>query len=166
MLSAWITGIVGVICLGVLLEIVLPEGQTSKYVKGAFSLLVVFVIAAPLPNIIGALKNWEPTLSAVSPDEGFLQESSDVFADGKADDLKAYLALSGYETEVKVVIKEGSLSKIERIDLILYLSVLEKDEENKHISKVRSAAAERLSVAESSVTVQGRYTGGDGDGSA
>lgn len=99
MLSAWITGIVGVICLGILLEIVLPEGQTSKYVKGAFSLLVVFVIAAPLPNMIGALKNWEPTFSEIQPDEDFIAASADVFTQEKADDLKAYLALQGYETE-------------------------------------------------------------------
>ena len=38
MLTAWLTGITGVIALGVLLEILLPEGQTGKYVKGAFSL--------------------------------------------------------------------------------------------------------------------------------
>lgn len=165
MLSAWITGIVGVICLGILLEIVLPEGQASKYVKGAFSLLVVFVIAAPLPNLIGALKNWEPTFSEIQPDEDFIAASADVFTQEKADDLKAYLALQGYETEVKVVVKDGSLSNIERIDLILKLSVLEKEEENKHISNVRSAAADRLSVSENSVTVRVVYREDD-DGSS
>ncbi len=51
-MKGWIISIVGVICLGILLEIVLPEGKTAKYVRGAFSLLVVFSIAAPLPGLI------------------------------------------------------------------------------------------------------------------
>ena len=44
-MGAWIMSVVGVICLGVLLEIVLPSGKTTKYVRGTFSLLVVFVIS-------------------------------------------------------------------------------------------------------------------------
>ena len=55
MLTAWMTAIAGVIALGVLLEILLPEGQTGKYVKGAFSLLVIFVVVSPLPGVIRAL---------------------------------------------------------------------------------------------------------------
>ena len=43
-MGAWIMSVVGVICLGVLLEIVLPSGKTTKYVRGTFSLLVVYVI--------------------------------------------------------------------------------------------------------------------------
>lgn len=51
-MKAYIISIVGVICLGILLEIVLPEGKTAKYVRGAFSLLIVFVIAQPLPALL------------------------------------------------------------------------------------------------------------------
>lgn len=46
--------VVGVICLGVLLEIVLPSGKSTKYIKGAFSLLVVFAIASIIPTIAKA----------------------------------------------------------------------------------------------------------------
>ena len=53
-MSAWIMSVVGVICLGVLLEIVLPSGKSTKYVKGAFSLLVVFAIASIIPTIAKA----------------------------------------------------------------------------------------------------------------
>lgn len=53
-MSAWIMSVVGVICLGVLLEIVLPSGKSTKYIKGAFSLLVVFAIASIIPTIAKA----------------------------------------------------------------------------------------------------------------
>ena len=51
-MSEWLIGVVGIISLGLLLEILIPEGQTSKYVKGAFSLLVIFVVISPLPKLL------------------------------------------------------------------------------------------------------------------
>lgn len=56
-MGAWIMSVVGVICLGVLLEIVLPSGKTTKYVRGAFSLLVVYVIASIIPVVAKA--DWD-----------------------------------------------------------------------------------------------------------
>ena len=52
-MSEWLLGIVGIIALGLLLEIVLPDGQITKYVRGAFSLLVIVAVIAPLPKIFG-----------------------------------------------------------------------------------------------------------------
>jgi len=34
-MGVWIMSIVGVICLGILLEIMLPDGKTAKYVSAA-----------------------------------------------------------------------------------------------------------------------------------
>ena len=56
-MGAWIMSVVGVICLGVLLEIVLPSGKTTKYVRGTFSLLVVYVIASIIPVVAKA--DWD-----------------------------------------------------------------------------------------------------------
>lgn len=50
-MSAWLLSIVGVVSLGVLIEIIMPEGEHGKYVKGIFSLIVVFVIVSPFPKI-------------------------------------------------------------------------------------------------------------------
>lgn len=51
-MSAWLLSIVGVVSLGVLIEIIMPEGEHSKYIKGIFSLIVVFVIVAPFPKLL------------------------------------------------------------------------------------------------------------------
>lgn len=56
-MNAWLLSIVGVVAIGVLLEILLEEGQTTKYIKGVFSLAVVFVIVAPLPKLLD--KNFD-----------------------------------------------------------------------------------------------------------
>ena len=51
-MSSWILSIVGIVCLGVIIDIFIPEGQTNKYIKGVFSLLIVFVIISPLPKLL------------------------------------------------------------------------------------------------------------------
>lgn len=53
-MKEWILSVVGVIALGVLVDILLPEGKIAKYVKGAFSLLVVLVVSSILPIIANA----------------------------------------------------------------------------------------------------------------
>lgn len=50
-MNSWILSIVGIVCLGVIIDIFIPEGQTNKYIKSIFSLLIVLVIISPLPNL-------------------------------------------------------------------------------------------------------------------
>ncbi len=75
-MGAWIISVVGVICLGVLLEIVLPEGQTTKYVRGAFSLLVVFVVASIVPTIAKA--DWNLDLDGIFSADSSASSSVDL----------------------------------------------------------------------------------------
>lgn len=49
-MNAWLLSIVGVVSLGVLLEILLADGETAKYIKGVFALAVVLILVAPLPK--------------------------------------------------------------------------------------------------------------------
>ncbi|MCI5797469.1 MAG: stage III sporulation protein AF [Firmicutes bacterium] len=52
-ISSWILSIAGISVIGVLVELVLPNGQTKKYVKGVFAFVVVMVIITPLPKLLG-----------------------------------------------------------------------------------------------------------------
>lgn len=56
-MNTWLLSIVGVVAIGVLLEILLEEGQTAKYIKGIFSLAIVLVIVAPIPKLLN--KNFD-----------------------------------------------------------------------------------------------------------
>ena len=41
-------GVVGVVLLGVLADVLLPDGQINKYVKGIFTVLLLLVMLAPV----------------------------------------------------------------------------------------------------------------------
>lgn len=51
-LSVYLLSIVGVVLISVIIELILPTGQVTKYIKGIMSLVVIFVISSPLPNLI------------------------------------------------------------------------------------------------------------------
>ncbi len=55
--SSWLLSIAGMAVLGVLIDVVLPNGQTNKYVKGMFAFCMLLVIIAPLPALVN--KNFD-----------------------------------------------------------------------------------------------------------
>lgn len=49
--STWILSVAGIICVSVLIEFVMPEGQMNKYIKSIFSFVIILVIILPLPKL-------------------------------------------------------------------------------------------------------------------
>ncbi len=51
-LSGWILSIAGIICVSVIIELILPDGQMNRYIKGILSFIIVLVIILPLPKLL------------------------------------------------------------------------------------------------------------------
>jgi hypothetical protein len=47
----WILNIVGMIFVGVILDVVLPNGKTNTLIKTIFGIFILYVIVSPLPKI-------------------------------------------------------------------------------------------------------------------
>ncbi len=58
-LSKWILSIAGIICLSVLIELILPNGQMNRYIKGILSFIIVLVIILPLPKLVNEKVNLD-----------------------------------------------------------------------------------------------------------
>ncbi len=70
-ISGWIMSIAGVICLSVIVELILPNGQMNRYIKGIFSFIIILVIIMPVPKLF----NMKLDLSNVfSSEEIYIQE--------------------------------------------------------------------------------------------
>ncbi len=105
-MQAWIMSIVGVICLGVLIEIVLPDGKITKYIKGAFSLVVILVIVSPLPSLIGKdfkveIEDFSVSTSVVKPYEDTLEEQ-----------IEKYLADNDINAKVDVDMQDNIVDSV------------------------------------------------------
>ncbi len=57
--GAYILSIVGIVLLGVILDLVFVDGQVKKYVKSIFVLFVIFTLVSPIPNLVNNIKNGE-----------------------------------------------------------------------------------------------------------
>ena len=51
-MTGWILSIVGMVLTITLTEVMLPEGQTAKYIKGVISLMILYVVIAPIPSLL------------------------------------------------------------------------------------------------------------------
>ena len=113
-MKAWMISVVGVIALGILLEIALPEGKTSKYVKGAFSLLVVLCIVAPLPSLF---KKGTPAIdqSWLAVDESYVDDAYADYTRRMENAVEEYLAGEGYSAKASVTFEDG---RVARIDIV------------------------------------------------
>lgn len=52
MMTTWIMSIVGAICLTTLIDVLMDDGETKKFIKGISSIIVFAVIISPLPKLL------------------------------------------------------------------------------------------------------------------
>ena len=74
-LSGYILSIVGIILVGVIVDLMLADGQVKKYVQSIYVLFVIFTIVAPLPSFINNIKHGEFSLetSSIEVDKKYLE---------------------------------------------------------------------------------------------
>ena len=51
-MTGWILSITGVTILSVLVDLIMPNGQTAKYIKNVFAFMMILVIISPLPSLL------------------------------------------------------------------------------------------------------------------
>ena len=98
-MSGWLIGIVGVVSLGVLIEVLLPEGENSKYIRGIFSIIVIFVIISPLPKLAKGdyIKGFVSQTENVSIDDGYYESVKENMQNRIKDNLREKLDKAGYK---------------------------------------------------------------------
>ena len=97
-MSGWLLGIVGVVSLGVLIELLLPEGENSKYIKGIFSVIVIFVIISPLPKLVKSdnIDWFSPSEKKIQMDEDYYQQAKDGVQQKLTKNIEDKLKENGY----------------------------------------------------------------------
>lgn len=97
-MSGWLIGIVGVVSLGALIEVLLPEGENSKYIRGIFSIIVIFVIISPLPKLAKGdyIKGFTSQTQGVSIDEEYYESAKENIQEKIKDNLAEKLEKAGY----------------------------------------------------------------------
>lgn len=56
---SWLLNIVGIVFIGVILDVVLPNGKTNQFIKHVFSVFMLFVVVSPVSNWVSSAFNVE-----------------------------------------------------------------------------------------------------------
>lgn len=133
-MGAWLMKITGVIALSTLSSLLIPNGQTKKYVKGIFALITLFVLVSPLPKLLksdfSGFPNAFDTASELEIDETFLYDVATNAYKTQERNIEKFLKENGIEAKVKFVVKSETSSEIDYVNVILSDKSFERDKSN------------------------------------
>ena len=116
-MGAWLLKITGVIALSALSSLLIPNGQTKKYVRGIFALITLFVLVSPLPKLLksdfSGFPNAFDTVSELEIDETFLYGVATNAYKTQERNIEKFLKEKGIEAKVKFVVKSETSSEID-----------------------------------------------------
>lgn len=59
-MTSWLLSIVGVVFLGVMIDVIAPSGKTNSIIKTMFAIMLIYVVLSPIISLIGTgdLNDW------------------------------------------------------------------------------------------------------------
>ncbi len=158
MFSEWIIRIVGLGALGVLLDVVLPDGETNKYIKGIFGIITVFVLFYPLPKLINAdIKVEDLTFDSESieiDDNYTYYVYSKRWAEYSDDLSRIYSEKFGTECTVDIKFVESCPEKVDTVFIYFKNLGIEEIKANKYRVEVVQDVIGRFRVENRDVVVR------------
>ena len=147
-MSGWVLSVTAVVCLTVLLDIIMPDGQMKKYVKGIVSIIVIFVIVTPLASL--AVGKFDLTKGNITIDSDMLESLESTSDRYREIQLESMLSDDGITADVKIVSENGK----KKVEVIIQKQVLSENEMNILKQKVSKTVAEFLDIDDSDVGVE------------
>jgi len=132
-MDGWILSIIGMVFLGVIFEIIVPEGKTNNFIKSIFTIIFMFVVISPILKLVKKQELIDfPSFFNYSQDEKTEQSLLELKIQ-----IENYLATNGIEgvlIELSGYLSKNDL-KIEKVYVDLSNSVIM--EKYEHIDKYK-----------------------------
>ena len=144
-ISSWAQGIIMSVIIGAIIEMILPEGNSKKYVKIVIGVYILFTIISPViskitgktiqvSDILELNKYIEETENNsklyVTLDEDNSNNIKDIYESSLRNDIKAKVAAKGYNAKnIKLEIEDDEEYTLKKIDIEIYKN-MEKDKKD------------------------------------
>lgn len=131
-MSGYLISIIGVVILGVLVDLVLPSGQMNKFVKSMFGIFTILVIVSPVPKLINSNFDFSSLFynqASIEVDKDFLEVTNKKIVEQLAKSIVASCENSGYskvECEIESILVDNKLV-IEKVKINLKNLVISQD---------------------------------------
>ena len=135
-MTVWILSIVGCAFLGVMIDIVSPNGSLNKFIKSIFALFLVFVLMGPIKNFITTKTSGLGEISVgIKEDEEFLIKYNQNLAIQYEQEINKRLVASGIEgVSISILINLSNV-EFEIIEVAVWLENLVLNENINHNNK-------------------------------
>ena len=148
-MTGWILSIVGIVFTVTLTEVMLPEGQTAKYIKGIISLMIVYVVIAPIPALLQSKIDintfFDFNIASYESDENFIQLIKEDKQSALQSELNEVFRQSGLEVSFAIVVL-GEQSDVQRV--ILTSTKEESEEAHRLIYNCLGVKEEQIVINE------------------
>ena len=140
--SSWILSIVGIIIVGLLVEILLPKGSVRKLIKSIIAICSMFIIVKPLNNFNIKNINFSEVISSnIVINDNFVEERNKEKTKKIEESIEENLSLSGYNN-IKISILYEYIEKKYNINTIYVdLRDLVLSDKNLNINKYTNIVA-------------------------
>ena len=158
--ATWLLSIAGVCILSVLVDVILPNGQTNKFIKGIFAFCMILVIISPIPSLINKDFKFNDIIIAedITIDKEFIyQANRDKLSLIKAqiESELTELGINGVNISVNGDIFSDNM-KIENIFVDLSEMVINENVQHTNIEKtVKQAVRKFVSLQEEQIIING-----------
>lgn len=156
-IMSWLLSVIGIVVIGVLINLILPEGEIQKYIKAIFSVFVVFIMIYPILNIDISKINYDEFFynqTSVTVDEKYLENYKEKYRESLQNQCETVLNNNGYQNVRVEIYLNLSSEKFEIEKVYVNLKNLVINENSVHIDKykeIKSIIVSLLDVEEGKV---------------
>lgn len=139
-ISSWVLSIAGIVCISVIIEIIMPEGQMNKYIRGVLSFIIILVIISPLPNLLKAKDiNINPTINQIGIQQEFIDNFNIAKKDAYELDLSKLMESIGYgDVSFELNLKtDGEKYYFDKLFVDLSKLVIKENAQHKDIVEIK-----------------------------
>ncbi|MGN0796591.1 MAG: stage III sporulation protein AF [Christensenellales bacterium] len=130
-MQAWVLSIVGVVVLGVLIDVILPDGESAKYIKGVFGVVAVITIISPIVNSLQGVNigSWQRQESGIEVEQGTMDALVSNIREAQEEQVAEELREQGFSPKlIKINYYQDFDYKIQSISV--YIACSESDKQS------------------------------------
>ncbi len=114
-------GIAGVVLVGVLVEMLLPQGKLNKLLKSIVAVATILIIVSPLKNIDTSKFDFSKFFEPIAIDNNFVKEKQQKMIESLQSDIENNLTQNGYQNTIVKI--DGTISGEKCTILAVYVDL-------------------------------------------
>lgn len=166
-LNSWLQGIIVAVVVTTIIEMILPSGNSKKYIKVVLGVYVVFNIITPVINqffhsdfelssvlnieeYTKKMETYEVNTKDIKIEETNEQNIKEIYESNLKKDMKAKLKEKGYEVkQIEIEIEKEESYQIKQISLLLEKIIEEKVETIEEQVNIQEIEEVEIKIGES-----------------